>query len=176
MLFFSIHFGVFIFFRLVRSLWEMKKDKKFLIVLQGTKGWSLSGLSSGSSLKLALSRVINFLISHNNTNSLWIERGIRRSDARFLMGTQNFFFVPRSWQDEKHPSLIPYMVIKFWSTILFSQIWLHNRDCFAKKCQFQELIARQAMKLWAWLFHEIFGIFLMFPKINMFISVSMPLR
>ena len=68
-LFFSIHFGVFIFFRLVRSLWEMKKDKKFLIVLQGTKGWSLSGLSSGSSLKFALSRVINFLISHNNTNS-----------------------------------------------------------------------------------------------------------
>ena len=68
-LFFSIHFGVFIFFRLVRSLWEMKKDKKLLIVLQGTKGWSLSGLSSGSSLKFALSRVINFLISHNNTNS-----------------------------------------------------------------------------------------------------------
>ena len=68
-LFFSIHFGVFIFFRLVRSLWEMKKDKKFLIVLQGTKGWSLSGLSSGSSLKFALSRVINFLISHNNTKS-----------------------------------------------------------------------------------------------------------
>ena len=68
-LFFSIHFGVFIFFRLVRSLWEMKKDKKFLIVLQGTKGWSGSGLSSGSSLKFALSRVINFLISHNNTNS-----------------------------------------------------------------------------------------------------------
>ena len=68
-LFFSIHFGVFIFFRLVRSLWEMKKDKKFLIVLQGTKGWSLSGLSSGSSLKFALSRVINFLISPNNTNS-----------------------------------------------------------------------------------------------------------
>ena len=68
-LFFSIHFGVFIFFRLVRSLWEMEKDKKFLIVLQGTKGWSLSGLSSGSSLKFALSRVINFLISHNNTNS-----------------------------------------------------------------------------------------------------------
>ena len=68
-LFFSIHFGVFIFFRLVRSLWEMKKDKKILIVLQGTKGWSVSGLSSGSSLKFALSRVINFLISHNNTNS-----------------------------------------------------------------------------------------------------------
>ena len=24
------------------------------------------------------------------------ERGIRRSEVRFLMGTQNFFFVPRS--------------------------------------------------------------------------------
>ena len=66
-LFFSIHFGVFIFFRLIRSLSEMKK--KFLMVLQGIKVWSLSGLSSGSSLKLALSRLIDFLISHNNTNS-----------------------------------------------------------------------------------------------------------
>ena len=66
-LFFSIHFGVFIFFRLVRSLNEMKK--KMLMVLQGIKVWSLSGLSSGSSLKFALSRLINFLISCNNTNS-----------------------------------------------------------------------------------------------------------
>ena len=66
-LFFSIHFGVFIFFRLVRSLNEMKK--KMLMVLQGIKVWSLSGLSSGSSLKFALSRLINFLISHNNTTS-----------------------------------------------------------------------------------------------------------
>ena len=66
-LFFSIHFGVFIFFRLVRSLNEMKK--KMLMVLQGIKVWSLSGLSSGSSLKFALSRLINFRISRNNTNS-----------------------------------------------------------------------------------------------------------
>ena len=28
------------------------------------------------------------------------ECGMRRSEVRFLMGTQNFFFVPRSWQDE----------------------------------------------------------------------------
>ena len=28
------------------------------------------------------------------------ERGIRRSEGRLLIGTQNFFFVPRSWQDE----------------------------------------------------------------------------
>ena len=67
-LFFSIHFGVFIFFRLVRSLSKMKK-KKLLMVLQGIEVRSLSGLSSGSSLKLALTRFINFLISCNNTNS-----------------------------------------------------------------------------------------------------------
>ena len=66
-LFFSIHFGVFTFFKLVRSLSKMKK--KFLMVLQGIKVWSLSGLSSGSSLKFALSRLIDFLISRNNTNS-----------------------------------------------------------------------------------------------------------
>ena len=58
----------FIFFRLVRSLSEMKK-KKLTMVLQGIKVSSLSGLSSGSSLKFALSRFINFLISCNNTNS-----------------------------------------------------------------------------------------------------------
>ena len=58
----------FIFFRLVRSLSEMKK-KKLMMVLQGIKVWSLSGLSSGSSLKFALSRLVDFLISRNNTNS-----------------------------------------------------------------------------------------------------------
>ena len=66
-LFFSIHFGVFIFFRLVRSLNEMKK--KCWWFYRGIKVWSLSGLSYGSSLKFALSRLINFLISCNNTNS-----------------------------------------------------------------------------------------------------------
>ena len=39
--------------------------------------------------------------------SLWLsgrasERGIRRSEVRFLTGTQNSFFVPRLWQDEKN--------------------------------------------------------------------------
>ena len=34
------------------------------------------------------------------------ERENRRSEVSFLMGTQNFFFVPRSWQDEKTPSSI----------------------------------------------------------------------
>ena len=60
------HFYTLLFYSL-RSLSEMKI--KFLMVLQGIKVWSLSGLSSGSSLKFALSRLINFLISHNNTTS-----------------------------------------------------------------------------------------------------------
>ena len=34
-----------------------------------------------------------------------IEREIRRSEVSILMETKNFFFVPRSWQDEKHLSL-----------------------------------------------------------------------
>ena len=42
--------------------------------------------------------------------SLWLSGkaskcGIRRSEVRFLMGTQIFPFVPRSLQDEKHLSL-----------------------------------------------------------------------
>ena len=42
-----------------------------------------------------------------HVESLWFsgrasERGIRRSEVRFQKGTQNFFLVPRSRQDEKH--------------------------------------------------------------------------
>ena len=48
---------------------KWKRIKNYWLALQGIKGWSLSGLSSGSSLKFALLRLINFLISHNNTNS-----------------------------------------------------------------------------------------------------------
>ena len=59
------------------DLW-VKWKKKFLMVLQGIKVWSLSGLSSGSSLKFALSRLINFLISHNNTTSQSIRNLKRR--------------------------------------------------------------------------------------------------
>ena len=33
------------------------------------------------------------------------ERGIRRSDARFPMGTPSIFFVLRSWRAEKNLSL-----------------------------------------------------------------------
>ena len=45
--------------------------------------------------------------------SLWLsgrasECGILRSEVWFLMGTQNFFFVPSSWQDKKHLSLFLY--------------------------------------------------------------------
>ena len=50
------------------DLWA-KWKKKFLMVLQGINVWSWSGLSSGSSLKFTLSRLIYFLISRNNTNS-----------------------------------------------------------------------------------------------------------
>ena len=43
--------------------------------------------------------------------SLWLsgralECGIRRSEVWFLMGTRNFFFVPYSWNDGKHLSLL----------------------------------------------------------------------
>ena len=46
----------------------------------------------------------------NFVQSLWLsgrasECEIRGSEVRFIMGTQNFFFVPRSWQDRKHLSL-----------------------------------------------------------------------
>ena len=45
------------------------------------------------------------------------ERGIRRSEILFLIGTQNFFFVPRSWQDEKSSWLLNKVSL---SRIIFS--------------------------------------------------------
>ena len=42
-----------------------------------------------------------YIICLNKKSGRALERGIRRSEVRFLMGTQNFFFVPRSWQYEK---------------------------------------------------------------------------
>ena len=36
------------------------------------------------------------------------ERGIQRPEVRFLMETQNFFYIPRSWQDGKHLSVFLY--------------------------------------------------------------------
>ena len=67
------------------SEWNVKK--KFLMVLQGIKVWSLSGLSSGSSLKFALSRLINFLISCNNTNSKSGSNVMRRKETIRSEGT-----------------------------------------------------------------------------------------
>ena len=48
----------------------------------------------------------------------------RRSEVRFLLGTQNFFCVPRSWQDEKHLSLAVMYVMSciFWIEGYFLQI------------------------------------------------------
>ena len=48
---------------------------------------------------------------------------VRRSEVRFLMGTPNFFFVPRPWQDEKHLSLhvdIFFKIRNFLSVQVFS--------------------------------------------------------
>ena len=39
------------------------------------------------------------------------ERGIRRSEVRFLMRTQNFLSVPRSWQDEKTSFSTNYFIL-----------------------------------------------------------------
>ena len=40
--------------------------------------------------------------ARSTTKFIWhaSEDGIRRYEVRFLMGTQSFFFVPRSWQDK----------------------------------------------------------------------------
>ena len=50
--------------------------------------------------------------------SLWLsgrasECGILRAEVRLLVRTQNFFFVPHLCQDEKHLSLLVYIVLNF---------------------------------------------------------------
>ena len=41
------------------------------------------------------SKLLTYLLTYNLSSRIW------RSEVRFLMGTQNYFFAPRSWQDEK---------------------------------------------------------------------------
>ena len=50
---------------------------------------------------IVLGYIYIYIICLNKKSGRALERGIRRSEVRFLMGTQNFFFVPRSWQYEK---------------------------------------------------------------------------
>ena len=60
-----------------------------------------------------------------DVESLWLggrasEREIRRSEVRIFIGTQNYFFVPRSWQDEEHLSVFLYQVQNLPSLLLLS--------------------------------------------------------
>ena len=59
---------------------------------------------------------MNFVTDSLTVESLWLsgrasERGIRRSEVRFLMRTQNFLSVPRSWQDEKTSFSTNYFIL-----------------------------------------------------------------
>ena len=80
------------------------------------------------SISLILGRVsyMNFLMGLARHRAPWLsgrasERGIRRSEVRFLVGTQNFFFVLRSWQDEKHLSQFLYRAQNLLSFLFFLQ-------------------------------------------------------
>ena len=81
-------------------------------------------------LSLFLYRAQNLqsLISYSKYNLkltiflIWIWR----SDIRFLTGNQNFFFVPRSWKDEKKSSSISLPILKLWSSFLFHDKILHS--------------------------------------------------
>ena len=42
------------------------------------------------------------------------ERGIQRSEVWFLVGTPNFFFLPHSWHDKKHLSLVIRVISYTW--------------------------------------------------------------
>ena len=75
---------------------EWNGKKKLLMVLQGIKVWS--GLSSGSSLKFALSRLIYFLISWNNTNSRSSSNWSRTKEIK----CRSYFFLFRfDWNEAK---------------------------------------------------------------------------
>ena len=71
---------------------------------------------------------------HFQKNALWLnyfpefswkeKKKSDRSGARFLMGTQNFFFVPRSWQDEKNLTPFLYRAQNFPSLFLVTNMTL----------------------------------------------------
>ena len=85
-----------------------------------------------------------------STTELELERRIWRSEVQFLMGTQNFFFVTRLWQDQKHLSLFLHWAQNLPSLLFFLQAewylpfdwfllmiywkqmhkWSHNREIF----------------------------------------------
>ena len=48
-----------------------------------------------------------------------VARGIQRSEVRLVKGIQNFFFVPRSWQDEKHLPLFLYRAQNLPSPLIY---------------------------------------------------------
>ena len=77
--------------------------------------------------------------------SLWLSgrasvREIPRCEVRFLMGNQTFFFVSRSWQDEKPPSPFLFrscqkLAISLILFILGIIVFNLTSDCVRKRCQ-----------------------------------------
>ena len=65
--------------------------------------------------------------------------GIRWCEVRFLMGTPNVFFVPRSWQDEKHLS---FSISLPGSKLTVSHILFTNNDNVLKGNQHHRHIVK----------------------------------
>ena len=128
-------------------LFSVRSSKVFYVQLIFVKRWQLKNIKNCNIevdqvhqlLKTKKSQVFfvsNVTVCANwkaNPTSVWLsnrasERGIRRSEVRFLTGTWNLFFVPRSWQDEKYISLILHKFLicnqppscLSWALLLFS--------------------------------------------------------
>ena len=88
--------------------------------------------------------------------SLWLssrasECGILRSEVRFLMRTQNVFFVPRSLQDKKHLSLFLYRAQNLPSLLFCYVLLLVNVTDQLKSGTYQENLAiTTSWKLLKW--------------------------
>ena len=81
---------LFSLFFLQEKMTMQKKRKKKAKKMQRKKRYKIE-----FSLNLLISSVINVWSGRAS------KRGIWRTEVRFLVGTQNFFSVPRSWQDDK---------------------------------------------------------------------------
>ena len=83
-----------------------------------------------------ISNVNSFMIAHRirdispRLRGRALEHKIRRSVVWFLMGTQNFFFVPCLWQDKKHISLWPFWNVSFWQYSTYHCNWVTALPCF----------------------------------------------
>ena len=115
-------------FVFVPRSWQDEKTSFFISLPSSKFTISLISIYKHYAIDIADPTSMEDAYLMNFVESLWLsgrasEREIRRSEVRFLVGTQNFCFVPRSWLDGKTSFFISLPSSKF--TISLISIYKH---------------------------------------------------